>query len=324
MISNTPIRAENILELIGNTPVVKLNKIVPAAFNAEIYIKLEYFNPMSSIKDRLAFALISDAEEKGLLKEGGTVIEATSGNTGIGLALICAERGYRLIITMPESMSIQRRKILETMGAEVILTPAETGMKGAVEKAGELHNGIPGSLLSRQFSNPVNPLFHEKTTGAEIWTQMEGRIDIFIAAAGTGGTFTGVSRYLKKKNNKIKTYTVEPAESPVISGGEPSAHKIQGIGAGFIPDTLDTSMIDRIITVTGKEAENTAALLARREGIFAGISTGANVAAALKAASDYSYSPPLSVVSGVPQKQELNKSKIRIITIANDTGERYL
>lgn len=297
--------ASNITELVGNTPLVRLNKLSNGAA-AEVVVKLEYFNPLSSVKDRIALAMIEDAEKKGLIKSGTTIIEPTSGNTGVGLAFVCAQRGYHLILTMPETMSIERRKLLKALGAEVVLTDGVKGMKGAIEKAEELNRAIPDSIIPQQFDNPANPEIHRKTTAEEIWRDTDGKIDIFVAAVGSGGTFTGVSEVLKQKNPSIKTVAVEPFSSPVISGGAPSPHKIQGIGAGFVPAVLNKEIIDEIIKVKDEDAGVTARRLAKEEGIFVGISSGANVWAAIELA-----------------KRPENKGK-RIVTVAPDTGERYL
>jgi len=297
--------AGNITDLIGNTPLVRLNKLSPAD-GASIYLKIESFNPMGSVKDRLGIAMIKDAEEKNLLDSESLIIEPTSGNTGIALAFICAQRGYKLALTMPESMSMERRRILTALGATLYLTPADEGMNGALRKANELVEEIPGALSLKQFENPANPDYHEATTGPEIWQDLKGNIDIFVTGVGTGGTFTGVSRFLKSQNNKIKTIAMEPDSSAVLSGNPAGNHKIQGIGAGFIPEVMNTDLADEIITVSSEDAGVTARRLAREEGIFAGISTGGNVAAAVKLA-----------------ERSENKGKI-IVTIGCDTGERYL
>lgn len=297
--------ANNITELIGNTPLVRLNKLSDSD-GAEIYLKLESSNPMGSVKDRLGLAMIQDAEEKGLLGPESLIVEPTSGNTGISLAFICAQRGYRLALTMPESMSIERRRILTALGATLYLTPAHEGMSGAIQKAEELVKEIPGALSLKQFDNPVNPAFHEATTGPEIWQDLNGNIDVFVAGVGTGGTFTGVSRYLKKQNPAVKTVAVEPESSAVLSGRPAGPHKIQGIGAGFIPGVMDVDLMDEILTISAEEAGSVARRLAKEEGIFVGISAGGNVAAAMKLAA-----------------MNENKGKI-IVTIGCDTGERYL
>ena len=279
---------------------------MPSDGKAAIYIKLESANPMGSVKDRLGLALIGDAEKKGLLGPESLIVESTSGNTGIALAFICAQRGYKLAITMPESMSIERRRILTALGAELHLTPADKGMKGALAKAEEIVGKTPGALSLKQFDNPANPAFHEATTGPEIWKDLNGNVDAFIAGVGTGGTFTGVSRFLKEKNDRIKTFAVEPESSAVLSGRRAGAHKIQGIGAGFIPGVLQRDLIDEVMTITEEEAGETARRVARSEGIFLGISSGANIAAALKLAERNDFAGK------------------NIVTIGCDTGERYL
>ncbi|KGM43099.1 Cysteine synthase [Olavius algarvensis spirochete endosymbiont] len=297
--------AKNISELIGKTPLVKLNRVL-APGDTEIYLKLESFNPMGSVKDRIGLGMIQDAEEKGLIGPDTLVVEPTSGNTGIALAFICAQRGYKLALTMPESMSMERRRILTTLGATLHLTPAHEGMGGAIRRAEELIEKSPSAIGLRQFDNPANPNFHEKTTGPEIWQDLDGRVDILVAGVGTGGTITGATRYLRKKNPSLKAIAVEPVSSPVLSGGKPGPHKIQGIGAGFVPGVLDTKLVDEIVTVNEEEAGNIARRLSKEEGIFVGISAGGNVAAALKIAA-----------------RNENKGKV-IVTIGCDTGERYL
>jgi cysteine synthase A len=296
-------RAENILELIGSTPLVKLNRIVEDNM-ADIYAKLEFFNPGGSIKDRICLSMIEDAERKGLLKPGATIIEPTSGNTGIGLAMVAAVKGYKLILTMPESMSMERVFILESYGAEVLLTPGEEGMIGAVNKAEELAGQTPGSFMPHQFNNPANPKVHRETTAREILNVMDGHVDALVAGVGTGGTITGVAEMLKSKIPQVQIIAVEPADSPVISGGEAGPHRIQGIGAGFIPQVLEVDAIDRIITVTDEEAHELSKKLAREEGLFVGISSGAAVFAALMVA------------------RKLGKGKT-VVVIIPDTGERY-
>lgn len=296
-------RAENILELIGSTPIVKLNRIVDDTM-ADIYAKLESFNPGGSIKDRICLSMIEDAERKGILKKGATIIEPTSGNTGIGLAMVAAVKGYKLILTMPESMSMERVYILESYGAEVILTPGEEGMMGAVKKAEELVQQIPGSFIPHQFNNPANPEIHRRTTALEILKAMDGKLDALVAGVGTGGTITGVGEVLKNKDPKIKIIAVEPANSPVISGGEAAPHRIQGIGAGFIPQVLNLDIIDTVITVTDENAYSVAKRLAKEEGLFMGISAGAAAYAALTVA------------------QELGEGKT-VVVVLPDTGERY-
>lgn len=295
--------ANSVLDLIGMTPMVKLNRLSPEN-GATIAAKIEAFNPGGSVKDRIAFSMIKDAEENGILKPGSTVIEPTSGNTGIGLAMVCAVKGYRLILVMPESMSLERRKILKAYGAELVLTPAEKGMKGAVEKAEELAKTY-GYFMPLQFDNPANPAIHEKTTAQEILQQTDGKLDAFVGGIGTGGTFTGVAKVIKAKMPHVKFIAVEPAASPVLSGGTPGPHKIQGIGAGFVPKVLDTSLIDQIITVPNEEAFNFARQLAIKEGILAGISSGAAIYAAQQVAKD------------------LGPGKL-VVTVLPDTGERYL
>lgn len=296
-------RAENILELIGSTPLVKLNRIVEDGM-ADIYAKLEFFNPGGSIKDRICLSMIEDAERKGLLKPGATIIEPTSGNTGIGLAMVAAVKGYKLILTMPETMSMERVFILESYGAEVLLTPGEEGMIGAVKKAEELAGETPGSFMPHQFNNPANPAIHRETTAREILHAMDGQVDALVAGVGTGGTITGVAEMLKSKIPQVQIIAVEPADSPVISGGEAGPHRIQGIGAGFIPQVLQVDAIDRIITVTDEDAYELSKKLAREEGLFVGISAGAAVFSALIIA------------------RELGKGKT-VVVIIPDTGERY-
>ena len=294
---------DNIIETIGRTQLVKLGRIF---VGADVLLKMESHNPMSSVKDRIGIAMIADAELKGILKPKTVIIEPTSGNTGIALAFVCASRKYRLILTMPESMSVERRAMLKALGAELVLTPAEKGMKGAIEKANELIQQTPGSWMPQQFENPANPAIHEATTGPEIWEDSGHKIDAIVAGVGTGGTITGITRFIRKKNPDFKAYAVEPADSPVISGGKPGPHKIQGIGAGFVPKNLDTSLLSGVITVTNDEAFEWGRRLAREEAVFAGISTGANVCAAAKAIEKFGL-----------------KGK-RIVTIACSFGERYL
>jgi len=288
-----------------DTPLVKLRQFVPPGY-ATVLLKLEFFNPFSSVKDRIGRAMIEDAERKGILTRETKIIEPTSGNTGIALAFVAAANGYDLTLTMPESMSFERRCMLLALGAKLVLTPAKDGMKGAIAKAQELVASTPNSWMPQQFDNPANPEVHEKTTGKEIWEDTDGKVDIIVAGVGTGGTITGATRYIRSKNPKFQAFAVEPTDSPVISGGKPGPHKIQGIGAGFIPKNLDTSLLSGVETVTNEEAFATARRLARAEGILGGISTGANVAAALR-------------VAGRPE----NRGKT-IVTIAASFGERYL
>lgn len=296
-----------ITELIGNTPLVELAGIERSQnLKAVILGKLEYFNPAGSVKDRIAKAMIDDAEEKGLLNPDSVIIEPTSGNTGIGLAAVAAARGYRLIIAMPETMSLERRKLMTAYGAELVLTDGAMGMRGAIIKAQELASKIPNSFIPSQFTNPINPDVHFKTTGAEIWNDTDGAVDIFIAGVGTGGTVSGAGMYLKSKNPDIQVIAVEPKDSPVLSGGKPGAHQIQGIGAGFVPNTLNTDIYDEIITVENDDAFETVRLLAASEGILAGISSGAAAWAAIQLA-----------------KRSENAGKT-IAAIFPDTGERYL
>ena len=298
---------KKITDLIGGTPLLELANIENAEnTGAKILAKLEYFNPAGSVKDRIAKAMIDDAEAKGLLKEGSVIIEPTSGNTGIGLASVAASRGYRLIITMPETMSIERRNLMKAYGAELVLTEGSKGMKGAIAKAEELAAEIPNSFIPSQFTNPANPAIHEKTTGVEIWDDTDGKVDIFVAGVGTGGTLSGVGAYLKSKNPDVKVVAVEPASSPVLSEGKAGAHKIQGIGAGFVPDTLNTKIYDEIVTVENEDAFNTGRLIARTEGVLVGISSGAALWAALQLA-----------------KRPENNGKT-IVALLPDTGERYL
>lgn len=294
------------LELIGNTPLVEVINIEKElGLEAKVVVKLEYYNPAGSVKDRIAKAMIEDAEKNGKLKEGSVIIEPTSGNTGIGLASIAAAKGYRIILTMPETMSVERRNILKAYGAEIVLTSGARGMKGAIEKAEELAREIPDSFIPGQFVNPANPATHKATTGPEIWRDTDGKVDIFIAGVGTGGTLTGTGQYLKGKKPEIKIVAIEPDTSPVLSEGKAGPHKIQGIGAGFVPDVLDTSVYDEIFRVTNDDAFETAKLMARREGILVGISSGA----ALFAAIEYAKKPE-------------NRGKT-IVTLLPDSGDRY-
>lgn len=296
---------DDITKTVGRTPLVRINRMA-AGLNASVLVKLESFNPCSSVKDRLGLALIEAAEEKGLINKDTVIVEPTSGNTGIGLAFICARRGYRLILTMPETMSIERRKLLKFFGAELVLTDGSRGMKGAVDKAEELAREIKNSFIPQQFINTANPTMHRNTTAVEIWDDTQGNVDVFVAGVGTGGTITGVGYFLKSKNKEIKVFAVEPADSPVLSGGTPGPHKIQGIGAGFVPAVFDREIIDGVIKVKTEDALAAARRLAKEEGILAGISSGAAVWTALELA-----------------KKEEHKDK-KIVTILPDTGERYL
>lgn len=296
-----------ITDLIGGTPLLELTNYEKAnELNAKIYAKLEYFNPAGSVKDRIAKAMLDDAEEKGLLKPGAVIIEPTSGNTGIGLASVAASRGYKVILTMPETMSVERRNLLKAYGAVLVLTEGAKGMPGAIAKAKELAEQTPNSYIPSQFTNPANPAVHLKTTGPEIWADTDGKVDIFVAGVGTGGTLSGVGAYLKSQNPNVKVVAVEPATSPVLSGGKAGPHKIQGIGAGFVPDTLNTDIYDEILPVQNEDAFATGRALARSEGVLVGISSGAAVFAAAQLA-----------------KRPENAGKV-IVALLPDTGERYL
>ncbi len=297
--------AHDVTELIGNTPLLELNR-VGCGLPARVIAKLESFNPLSSVKDRIGLAMIDAAEAEGKLRPGMKIVEPTSGNTGIALAFVGTVKGYRVILTMPETMSVERRGLLKALGAEVVLTPGELGMKGALEKAQEIVETSEGCFMPQQFTNPANPKAHEETTAIEIWEDTDGTVDIIISGAGTGGTITGISRTLKRLKPEIQTVLVEPEESPVISGGTPGPHKIQGIGAGFVPDVLDMSIVDEIITVSSEDAKKHSRMLAKEEGVLAGISSGAALAAALKVAL-----------------RKENESKM-VVVIFPDTGERYL
>ncbi len=299
---------ESATELIGHTPLLKVKNYAKAKEieNVTLLVKLEYLNPAGSVKDRVALAMIEDAERKGILKPGATLIEPTSGNTGIGLASVAAAKGYRTILTLPETMSVERRNLLKAYGAELVLTEGPKGMKGAIDKAEELRQSIPGAVILGQFDNSANPAVHAAATGPEIWEDTDGRVDIFVAGVGTGGTITGVGAYLKSKNPRIRVVAVEPADSPVLSGGRPGPHKLQGIGAGFVPSVLNTQVYDEIVTVTTEEAFATGRLIAQKEGILVGITSGAALSAAAQLA----------------QKSE-NAGKT-IVALLPDSGDRYL
>jgi len=299
--------AKNLTELIGNTPLLEVaNYGAAAELKARLLTKLEYFNPLSSVKDRIGDAMIKDAEERGIIKKGTVIIEPTSGNTGVALAFVAAAKGYRLILTMPETMSVERRSLLAALGAELVLTPGAEGMKGAIRRAEELAAEIPNSFIPQQFKNPANPEIHRNTTGQEIWRDTDGRVDIFVAGVGTGGTITGAGEALKKHNPEIKIVAVEPNDSPVLSGGDPGPHKLQGIGAGFVPEVLNMEIIDEIIKVKTEEAFGAANKLARTEGVLVGISSGAALAAATQLAL---------------RPENADKT---IVVLLPDTGERYL
>ncbi|MCR6503141.1 MULTISPECIES: cysteine synthase A [Bacteroides] len=299
--------ADRLTDLVGNTPLLELNNYNKnKGLKARVIAKLEYFNPAGSVKDRVALAMIEDAEAKGLLKPGATLIEPTSGNTGVGLAFVSAAKGYRLILTMPDTMSLERRNLLKALGAELVLTPGADGMKGAIARAEELKAASPGSLILQQFDNPANPAMHERTTGQEIWRDTDGRVDIFVAGVGTGGTVSGVGAALKANNPKIRIVAVEPEDSPVLSGGKPAPHKIQGIGAGFVPKNYNSAVVDEVLQVSNDDAIRTGRELAKYEGLLVGISSGAAVAAAARLAR-------------LPE----NEGKT-IVALLPDTGERYL
>ena len=294
----------SILEKVGGTPLVRIGKLNEGG--AEVLVKVEYFNPGSSVKDRIALAMIEAAEAAGQLKPGALIIEPTSGNTGIGLALVSAVKGYHLILTMPETMSIERRKLAQAYGAEIVLTDGAQGMKGAIAKALELRDANPGSFIPQQFENPANPAYHKATTGPEIWADADGKVDAFVAGVGTGGTLTGVGEYLRSQNPSVKVFAVEPDTSPVLSGGKPGPHKIQGIGAGFVPKVLDTGLITEVIPVSSENAGKTARAAAAKEGLLVGISSGASLYAALELSKRPEFAGK------------------RIVALLPDTGERYL
>lgn len=299
--------AKKLTDLVGNTPLLELGAFSKQhSLNAQLIGKLEYFNPLGSVKDRIALAMIENAESKGVLKTGSVIIEPTSGNTGVGLAFVAATKGYRLILTMPETMSIERRNLLKALGAELVLTPGAEGMKGAIGKATELQSEIAGGVILQQFENPANPAIHVKTTAEEIWKDTDGKVDIFVAGVGTGGTVSGVGKRLKELNPNVQIVAVEPADSPVLAGGKPGPHKIQGIGAGFIPQTYDAKSVDKVVSVSNDDAIRTSRQLAQTEGLLVGISSGAAVYAA-------------SQLAQLPE----NKGK-NIVIILPDTGERYL
>lgn len=299
--------AQRLTDLVGNTPLLELNNYGKNKnLKARVIVKLEYFNPAGSVKDRVALAMIEDAETKGLLKPGATVIEPTSGNTGVGLAFVAASKGYKLILTMPDTMSTERRNLLKALGAELVLTPGADGMKGAIARAEELQASTPGSLILQQFDSRANPAIHERTTGQEIWQDTDGKVDIFVAGVGTGGTVSGVGVALKKHNSRIQVVAVEPEDSPVLSGGKPGPHKIQGIGAGFVPKNYNSAVVDGILQVSNDDAIRTGRELAKYEGLLVGISSGAAVSAAIRLAQ-------------LPENEGKN-----IVVLLPDTGERYL
>ena len=298
--------AQRLTDLVGNTPLLELNNYSKnKGLRAHVIVKLEYFNPAGSVKDRVALAMIEDAETKGLLKPGATIIEPTSGNTGVGLAFVAAAKGYKLVLTMPDTMSMERRNLLKALGAELVLTPGADGMKGAIARAEELQASTPGSLILQQFDNQANPAVHERTTGQEIWQDTDGKVDIFVAGVGTGGTVSGVGTALKKHNPQIQVVAVEPEDSPVLSGGKPGSHKIQGIGAGFIPKNYNSAVVDGILQVSNDDAIRTGRELAKYEGLLVGISSGAAVSAATQLAQ-------------LPENEGKN-----IVVLLPDTGERY-
>ena len=299
--------AQRLTDLVGNTPLLELNNYSKnKGLRAHVIVKLEYFNPAGSVKDRVALAMIEDAETKGLLKPGATIIEPTSGNTGVGLAFVAAAKGYKLVLTMPDTMSMERRNLLKALGAELVLTPGADGMKGAIARAEELQASTPGSLILQQFDNQANPAVHERTTGQEIWQDTDGKVDIFVAGVGTGGTVSGVGTALKKHNPKIQVVAVEPEDSPVLSGGKPGSHKIQGIGAGFIPKNYNSAVVDGILQVSNDDGNRTGRELSKNRGVLGGICSGATVSAATQLAQ-------------LPENEGKN-----IVVLLPDTGERYL